>query len=256
MRLALISDIHGNSIALDAVLADIQAAGGVDGYWVLGDLAAIGYDPVGVIERLARLPNAQFTRGNTDRYLTTGDSPPPTIDDVKQNPSLLTQYTQINRHLAWTQGCLTVTGWLDWLAQLPLETRTTLPDGTTVLGVHASPGRDDDPGIHPKQSDSELLSMLEGCRADLVYVGHTHIVQDRTVGETRVVNLGSVSNPVSPDLRASYALLEAHASSYLTEHRYVRYDNEAVIAAAQKVRYPGLAYLTRLMHGEVRSRWL
>ena len=47
MRLALFSDIHGNPIALDAVLADIAAEGGVNAYWVLGDLAAIGYDPVG-----------------------------------------------------------------------------------------------------------------------------------------------------------------------------------------------------------------
>ncbi len=52
MRIALLSDIHGNSIALEAVLEDIQAQGDVDAYWVLGDLAAIGYDPVGVLERL------------------------------------------------------------------------------------------------------------------------------------------------------------------------------------------------------------
>jgi len=41
MRLALLSDVHGNTIALDAVLADIEQNGGVDGYWVLGDLVAI-----------------------------------------------------------------------------------------------------------------------------------------------------------------------------------------------------------------------
>ena len=45
MRLALLSDVHGNPIALDAVLKDIAAQGGADRYWVLGDLVAIGYDP-------------------------------------------------------------------------------------------------------------------------------------------------------------------------------------------------------------------
>ena len=58
MRLALLSDLHGNPIALDAVLADIDAMGGVDGYLVLGDLVAIGHDPAGVLERLVRLPGA------------------------------------------------------------------------------------------------------------------------------------------------------------------------------------------------------
>ena len=58
MRVAVLSDIHGNSIALDAVLEDIEDRGGVDEYWLLGDYVAIGPDPVGVIRRLLALPNA------------------------------------------------------------------------------------------------------------------------------------------------------------------------------------------------------
>ena len=75
MRLALFSDIHGNPLALDAVLADIQRQGEVDAYWVLGDFAALGYDPVTPLEYLIALPNASFTRGNTDRYVVTEDLP-------------------------------------------------------------------------------------------------------------------------------------------------------------------------------------
>ena len=78
MRVALLSDIHGNSIALDAVLSDIEQAGGVDEYWALGDLVALGHDPIGVVERLASLPGLSLVRGNTDRYVVTGDRPPPT----------------------------------------------------------------------------------------------------------------------------------------------------------------------------------
>ena len=73
MRVAVFSDIHGNSIALDAVLADITARGGADAYWVLGDLVAIGADPVDTLERLAALPNPTFVQGNTQRYLLTGE---------------------------------------------------------------------------------------------------------------------------------------------------------------------------------------
>ena len=67
MRLAILSDIHGHAIALDAVLDDIEQNGGVDGYWFLGDYAAIGANPVKVLERITTLPNATFIRGNTDR---------------------------------------------------------------------------------------------------------------------------------------------------------------------------------------------
>ena len=62
MRIALISDIHGNLLALEAVLADIAAQGGVDAYWILGDFSSLGYDPVGVLERVTQLQNALFSR--------------------------------------------------------------------------------------------------------------------------------------------------------------------------------------------------
>ena len=77
MRTAIMADIHGNAIALDAVLQDIERCGGVDGYWVLGDIVALGPAPVEVIERLAALPNVTCVRGNTERYVCTGDRPLP-----------------------------------------------------------------------------------------------------------------------------------------------------------------------------------
>ena len=52
MKIAILSDIHGNSLALDATLADIETIG-VDDYWILGNLAALGPDPVGVLQRLS-----------------------------------------------------------------------------------------------------------------------------------------------------------------------------------------------------------
>jgi predicted phosphodiesterase len=73
MRLAVLSDIHGNPIALDAVLEDVQSTGGADLFLLLGDLVAIGYDPIGVLERIAALPNVRSVQGNTDRYVVTGD---------------------------------------------------------------------------------------------------------------------------------------------------------------------------------------
>jgi predicted phosphodiesterase len=255
MRIALFSDIHGNSIALDAVLADIQAQGGVDAYWVLGDLAAIGPDPVGVLERLSELSNAYFVRGNTDRYVVTGARPKPTSEDVKADLHLLPVFAEVMGSFAWTQGAVTSTNWLNWLAALPLEQRILLPDGTRLLGVHASPGCDDGDGVHPALSKTELLALLGDCHADLVCVGHTHWPLDLSMNGVRLINLGSVSNPMTPDLRASYLILVADESGYHLQQRRVEYDHQAVIAAVLRIRHPGAGYITASMLGQHQHEW-
>ncbi|MBI3912983.1 MAG: metallophosphoesterase family protein [Chloroflexi bacterium] len=256
MKIAILSDVHGNTIALDAVLNDIQANGRVDEYWVLGDLAAIGYDPVGAIERVAALPNARVIHGNTDRYLVNGHRPGPSLAEAIQDPRLLPTLVETVASFAWTQGALAKTRWLDWLAALPLDHRVTLPDGTRVLLVHASPGTDDGSGMHPGVSDTELELLFRNCDADLVFVGHTHWAADRRAGNARVVNPGSVSNPFPPDLRASYVLLNADATGYRFEHCRVDYDHEAVIDQVKRVRHPAGEYIVRYMRGENISPWM
>jgi hypothetical protein len=62
---------------------------------------------------------------------------------------------------------------------LPLEARTMLPDGARVLGVHASPGRDDGEGITPDRPEADLTDALAGANADVVCAGHTHRPTDR-----------------------------------------------------------------------------
>lgn len=256
MRVALLADIHGNSIALDAVLADIESKGPVDAYWLLGDYAAIGPDPVGCLERLSELPNASFIYGNTDRYMKESLALEPNFDEAREDFQRLERIASVHITFAWTQGAVIAAGWLDWLAALPLEQRVTLPDGTRYLGVHASPGSDDSWGLHPKQSAEALHELFGGADADLICVGHTHVVMDVEVEGARVVNLGSVSNPFPPDLRASYVLLEADERGYQLEHHFVDYDREAVIAQVEGVRHPAAEYIKGFMRGENKAGWM
>jgi len=249
MRLAIFSDIHGNPLALEAVLSDIQSQGEADRYWVLGDFAAIGYDPVTPLEKLTALPHASFTRGNTDRYVVTEDLPVPPVQAL-HNPALLPEVIETVRSFSWTRGYLSAAGWLDWFTNIPLELRLTLPDGTRLLGVHASPGRDDGPGLQPGQSESELERQLAGCGADVVIVGHSHIPLDRQIGSMRAINLGSVSNPITPGLQATYVLLDADEQGYRIQLRRVDYDREAVIKAIEHSRHPTSSYLIGFMRGE------
>jgi hypothetical protein len=66
---------------------------------------------------------------------------------------------------------------------------------------------------------------------------------DRTVGGVRIVNVGSVSNPASDDLRASYVLLDASDSEYHIEHRCVAYDYQAVVEAIERSHHPAGGYI-------------
>lgn len=67
--------------------------------------------------------------------------------------------------------------------------------------------------------------------------------------------LADVKNPFSPDLRASYAILDADGSGYRIQRRRVAYDREAVIAAVQHVRHPAADYITQYMLGQNRPPW-
>ncbi len=253
LRLAIFSDIHGNPLALDAVLDDINRRGGVDEYWILGDLVAIGYDPVAVMDRLAELDNAFYVRGNTDRHVSTDEARG--LDAGSYNDDEVQRIVNLARAMAWTRGALSSAGYLDWLAELPLELRRDLPDGSRFLGIHASPGNDDGSGVHPGLSNTELSAVLDGAGAELLCVGHTHWPMELRRPDLHVINLGSVSNPLAPDLRAKYILLEADGDGYRAERCFVDYDREEVIAALKAIRPPMADFLITLFQGEVKPRW-
>lgn len=267
MRYAVITDIHGNSLALDAVFADIEAQGDVDQYVFLGDYCGIGYDPVGVLERIVPLTNAIAIRGNVDRYVTHHQSSSPSIEDVQNNPQLAQVLAEVQRGFGWISGTImqaSKSGDIDywsWLHDLPLEYRFSLPDGTRVLCVHAKPAHDDGDALYPEQTDEALHEFQQGSEAELIFVGHTHIPHQRTVDRVHWCNPGSVGNPLNypdkpVDVRACYAILDAGHDGYtITLHR-VEYDVEAVIQAFHDWEYPSRAYPLSFYEGKRYAGWL
>lgn len=241
--LGVASDVHGNLLSLEAVLADGEACG-VTSWWFLGDLVAIGPEPVETIRRLRSVPSASFITGNTDRYTRTNDRPYPSEDDVRADPSLLPLFAAVARSFAWTRGALAAHGLLAWLGELPAQLRTTLPDGTRVLGVHASPRDDDGRGISPHRPEDDLAADLADCDADIVIGGHTHRVTDRVVGGVRALNGGGVGNPTTDDKRASYLVLGDLGE---VEHRWVDYDVDEVLRRIHACGHPEADYLASFL---------
>lgn len=242
MRLAMLSDIHGNSIALDAVLDDIQSIGGVDEYWILGDHVNQGYDPAGVMARLDRLEPKRCVSGNTDRYLVDGSRRGPSVERVLANPELMDRVVSAEQGSGWARGVLTATGHYDWVRELQFEHRTTLPDGTRLLGVHASLASDEWVPI-ASTTAAEIADHFPGLDADLVFAGHAHLESDNTFDGVRFVTLGSVANSMNEDRRAKYAILEADAAGYKVTRRRVAFDYDRLVSEIRATRHPSEPWL-------------
>ena len=251
------ADIHGNDVALRAVLQDADRLGGVDRWWALGDLVLFGPRPAEVLQILAGLPQLEMLRGNTDRYVLTGEQPAPhqTAADAAASVGLVERYAAMAAGIGWTRGVLDQAGLLGVLDGLPARLRLRLPAGTALLGVHASPLADDGPGIDPRIDDEQLARLLEGSAADVVVGGHTHSATDRVVGPVRALNPGSTGLPRSHG-NASWLLLRDDADrddgagdGLAVTHRAVPYDARAVVADLRARRHPNREFITSVLTG-------
>ena len=190
MRIAALYDIHGNFLALDAVLAEVSAAG-VD-HVVIGGDVVWGPHPGEVMDRLSdvELP-VTFIRGNADREVCEGlppDSDPQLVE--------ITQWCaqQLNEQ---RRG---------WFRGLPLSAAFDVPDLGETLFCHATP-RSDEEIVTAVTPETRLLEALSSVRETVIVCGHTHVQFDRATQGRRLINPGSVGMPYEGRRGAYWALL-------------------------------------------------
>ena len=115
MQIAILSDIHGNPIALEAVLRDVASAGGADEYWLLGDFAALGPAPVAALEMVNKLPKMRLVRGNTDRYLCEWQNPLDAAEQMARAPESAAGIAARLAMLCWHRARWPPpAGWTGW----------------------------------------------------------------------------------------------------------------------------------------------
>jgi predicted phosphodiesterase len=247
MKLGVVADVHGNLVALQSVLDDASTLG-VERWWALGDLVLFGPRPVEVVQTLRELPHVDFVGGNTDRYVVTGDQPSvhPDAASVVGDVDLIQRFAWTAAGIAWAQAALVHAGLLDWLAELPADQRLDLPDGSRLLGVHASHHSDDGPGIDSRGSDEDLRQLLSGCEADIVIGGHTHDPTDRVVDGVRALNPGSTGLPRRSD-GASWLFIDATEAGVTYEHRCCSFDIEAVVDDCRRRRQPNADFVEAIL---------
>ena len=244
-RLAVLSDIHGNLLALEAVLADVEARGRPDVYWILGDLAAFCPWPAETLARLRSLPDVTCLQGNTDRYLVTGRRPAAPVRSPEDWAQMPTTLAGRDANFRWTVERLSYADY-EFLRDLPPWLEMEVPGYGRVVAVHATP-TDDETVILPDTPDDEVRPHLASLDARLLLYGHTHRPVDRTVGSVRLVNDGSVGLPLDGDPRSAYALLDFEGGQCAVTIRRVTYDREAVIAELEQVEHPGRVRVGRIL---------
>ena len=213
MRIAVISDIHGNQLALEAVLADLSHQSAVDHVVIAGDLCLNGPCPRQILEMVQEL-HCPVIQGNVD------------LEVVNE---ALGKGEKKRTTVGWTREQIGQTG-IDYLASLPFSHLVANPGGSNLLIVHANPLNLED-AIFPNAPDSELerlLGKMEPAVGALAF-GHLHIAYTRRWRHLLLADVGSCGVPRDEDLRASYAILTWQDDTWQAEIRRVVYDVNAVV---------------------------
>ena len=225
MRIAIFSDVHANLPALEAVLADIDAAR-VDQRYALGDLVGYAPWPNEVPERL-RAEQIPIVMGNYDdgTGFDRDECGCAYVDPIEKALG--------DRSFEWTKARTSAAN-KAWLRTLAPEIRFEADERRFLL-VHGSPRRMNE-YLYEDKPDATFARIAAGADADVIVCGHTHRPYDKAVDGTRFVNVGSAGKPKDGDPRACWALIDTVSGG--VEFRRVPYDVEAAARAIEAAELP------------------
>ncbi|MDQ0338539.1 putative phosphoesterase [Caldalkalibacillus uzonensis] len=235
MKIAFLSDIHGNAVALEAVLEDLEQ-NNADQVVVLGDLCFRGPEPKRALKLVQQL-DAKVIKGNVDEW---------TVRGVQQGEVPEAFVEVMNQEREWCLQELTDQD-LDYLARLPEEVHLTLGEQLKIHGFHAVPDSLFDvvwPDSTPQKLEEALMKDKE---AHIYVYGHIHLPFVRFLQGKCVINTGSVGLPFDGLPLASYVLVETDGPGYSVSIQRVPYDVERVVQLYQTKGYPNAELMIRIV---------
>lgn len=221
MKLALFTDIHGNFPAFEAALSHAKSQG-ADSFVVAGD-AVTDYPGSAQILDLIRMEGMQMVCGNRETYCLNYRA-----DDKKREEAFL--YPQ-NQPLKWTYDHLTEDHFA-FMASLPRELVIEL-GGKTMRVCHHSPGKRYW-HLHPMKDESNVASVMEMLKEDILFVGHHHEAAVKQYGEKLFFNPGSIGVNWSGPFAADYGLLDTADGILKYSLHHVPYDGDALLHCCEQ----------------------
>ena len=218
MKIAVISDIHANTLALEAVLNQINSLG-ADKIFCLGDILMAGYDPNGTAKTILELDNLEIIQGNTDKMVACFSQE--LLEKAKNKFPCMGYALEDDLKIIDEK-------YKDFVRNLP-ENRYIEINGLKIQLVHGSP-RQQDENIYPNLALNDVEKMVENSNADLILCGHTHIPCGYSLNSGKtVVNVGSTGRSMTEDKMPYWAMLEINDNgTFQIEHKSVNYDNVKV----------------------------
>lgn len=235
MRTAIVSDIHGNSVALEALLAELEHDP-VDQVVCLGDHVQGGPEPTRCLERVLEL-GWPVALGNADAFLLDPATADEGIEPITEAQLAVRE---------WTLGQLAPEH-VAAIERFAPRVEVELGDGRTLLACHAAPGSYH-PLILPSTPEEEFRALLDGWDHDVIAGGHVHLQFVRRRGDTLFLNPGSVGlsydhEQDEDDFRfdpwAAYAVVTAGDGRLGVELRRIPVDVEAIKRALLESGMPG-----------------
>ena len=230
MKIAIISDIHGNIDALESVLSDIEKEN-CSKIFCLGDIAMAGPEPsktISKIHALVQTKDFHIIQGNTDSMLSVFSFDiHKAIKEV--NEVMASAYLSDSELLTQKEK--------DFLANLPAQEEIEL-FGIKILLVHGSPRKNNE-NIYPNLPIEQVEEMIKGTNANIIFCGHTHMPCGyQTNTNQTIVNVGSVGRPFSDSPDSCYAIMDIdeETSTFSIKHKLVKYD---VLKASEKIKQRG-----------------
>lgn len=233
MRIAFISDIHGNATALEEVLKNINQKK-VDQVFVLGDICFRGPEPKRSLELVQRL-NTKVIKGNADEWVIRG---------IKEGEVPASVIEIMSKERDWTFSRL-IEGDIEYLRNLPLKLKLNV-GRFKVHAFHATPESLFEV-VTPNESDQFLEEKLMGTEADIFIYAHIHKPYIRFINGKCLINIGSVGLPFDGVTLSSYAILDIDDNSFQTSIVRVPYNIDRVIQQFLETDYPNSEIMTKIL---------
>jgi putative phosphoesterase len=234
MKIAFISDIHGNAVALEAVIENIKKKQ-IDKVYVLGDICYRGPNPKRSLD-LVRSLHTEVIKGNADEWVIRGVRHGEVPDKVLE---------LMNMERDWTVSQLDQSD-IEYLDSLPTEINFSA-HGVSFSLFHATPDSLFDV-ILPNTDDETLQTkMMSAAEADLYVYAHIHKPYIRYLKGKAIMNIGSVGLPFDGLAKASYGIVEITEDGIRTSIERVSFDLEQVILQYKELDYPNADMMIQIL---------
>ncbi|NGZ76931.1 metallophosphoesterase family protein [Saccharibacillus alkalitolerans] len=235
MKLAILTDIHGNAPALRAVLSDIDRRGGTDRICCLGDMIGIGPDSDEVLEAIMNRGDASAISGNHEEAVL----------HLLDGQGALPGHEAVAEHHAWIGSRLTPRS-VEFIRSLP-QTLEIEAEGLRLLMTHYHrSGGELDP-IDEAPSGTKLDRTYANSPYDLVCFGHHHPIHHFQTERRTYVNPGALG--CGDRAAARYAIAELQNGTIRVHLLGVAYDNRDFLESFERLQVPDRDFILRVFHG-------